>query len=213
MPLAAVTAGRRTGSRDRSRTPADIPCGAAARRAAATRARTPPVPARRADQALRAGARVDYVRRMSLSPQDLRRVPLLSDLREKELSRLANILKERRLEARRPIIVEGGGGIAFFMMLDGRATVRVGDEVRAELGPGDFFGEQALLDDGAPRSAAVVAETEVRCLGMSAWEFPSFVRDHPPIAWKLLQTLAGRLREGREREGRLRAAGTTTAPA
>jgi CRP/FNR family transcriptional regulator len=162
---------------------------------------------------LRAGARVDYVRRMSLSSQDLRRVPLLSDLREKELSRLANILKERRIDAGRPIIVEGGGGIAFFMMLDGRATVRVGEEVRAELGPGDFFGEQALLDDGAPRSAAIVAETDVRCLGMSAWEFPSFVRDHPPIAWKLLQTLAARLREGREREGRLRAAGTTTAPA
>ena len=143
---------------------------------------------------------------MSLSADDLRRVPLLSDLKDKELSRLASVLKDRRIDAGRPIIVEGSGGIAFFIMLDGQATVRVGEEVRATLGPGDFFGEQALLDDGAPRSAAIVAETDVRCVGMSAWEFPSFVRDHPEIAWKLLQTLAVRLREGREREAGIRAA-------
>ena len=147
---------------------------------------------------------------MSLSADDLRRVPLLSDLKDKELGRLASLLKERVIDPGRPIIVEGGGGIAFFMLLDGQATVRVGDEVRAKLGPGDFFGEQALLDDGAPRSAAIVAETEARCAGMTAWEFPSFVRDHPEIAWKLLQTLAVRLREGRGREAELRA---TTAPA
>jgi CRP-like cAMP-binding protein len=150
---------------------------------------------------------------MTLAPEDLRRVPLLSELREKELSRLANILKERAISAGRPIIVEGGGGIAFFMMLEGRATIRVGEEVRAEIGPGEFFGEQALLLDGAPRSAAVVAETDVRCVGMSAWEFPSFVRDHPPIAWKLLQTLAARLAEGRVREGELRSSSGATAPA
>ncbi len=151
---------------------------------------------------------------MTLSPDDLRRVPLLANLRDKEIVRLSNILKERTIAPGRSIIVEGGGGIAFFMMLDGRATVRVGDEPRATLGPGDFFGEQALLDDGALRSATIVADTDVRCAGMSAWEFPSFVRDHPDVAWTLLQTLAVRLREGRAREAELRAAaGTNPAPA
>jgi CRP-like cAMP-binding protein len=149
---------------------------------------------------------------MSLTPDDLRRVPLLADLRDKEYTRLAQLLKERTIDPGRSIIVEGGGGIAFFIMLDGRAAVRVGDEVRATLGPGDFFGEQALLEEGASRSATIVADTEVRCAGMSAWEFPSFVREHPEVAWKLLQALAVRLREGRQREAELRAAaaGTTT---
>jgi CRP/FNR family transcriptional regulator len=151
---------------------------------------------------------------MTLSPDDLRRVPLLAGLRDKEFSRLAQVLKERTVEPGRAIVVEGGGGIAFFIMLEGRATVRVGDEARATLGPGDYFGEQALLDDGAARSAAIVADTDVRCAGMSAWEFPSFVKEHPEVAWKLLQTLAVRLREGRVREAELRAAAAaTTAPA
>jgi len=151
---------------------------------------------------------------MTLSPDDLRRVPLLANLRDKETARLAQILKERTVDPGRSVIVEGGGGIAFFIMIEGRATVRVGEEERAKLGPGDFFGEQALLDDGAARSATIVAETDVRCAGMSAWEFPSFVRDHPDVAWKLLQTLAVRLREGRAREAELRAAaGAASAPA
>ncbi len=143
---------------------------------------------------------------MTITPEDLRRVPLLAELRDREIARLAHDLKERVIEAGRPIIVEGGGGIAFFMMLDGTATVRVGEEVRATLHAGDYFGEQALLDSGAPRSATIVAETDVRCAGMSAWEFPPFVRDHPDVSWKLLQTLAGRLREGRTREAGLQVA-------
>jgi len=72
--------------------------------------------------------------------------------------------------------------------------VSVGDRVVRALGPGDYFGEMALLD-GDQRSATVTADTELRCLGMTSWNFKSFVQDNPSVAWALLQSLAGRLRE------------------
>jgi len=74
----------------------------------------------------------------------------------------------------------------------------VGGETRRSLGPGDWFGEIALIDQG-PRSASVVAATELRCQGMSAWEFRPFVQNHPEVAWPLLQALVGRLREAEAR--------------
>ena len=65
------------------------------------------------------------------------------------------------------------------------------------LGPGDWLGEIALIDDG-PRSATVTAKDEVRAAGMTAWQFKPFVLEHPEVAWQLLQTLAGHLREARK---------------
>jgi CRP/FNR family transcriptional regulator len=136
---------------------------------------------------------------MSITPDELRRVPLLRDLGDKELARLAGDVSERTIPAGRPIMTEGSGGIGFFMILEGRATVNVGDTVRATLGVGDHVGELALLDGDAPRTASVVAETDVRCAGMTAWQFRPFVKDHPTVAWGLLQTLAERLREANRR--------------
>ncbi len=60
--------------------------------------------------------------------------------------------------------------------------------------PGDSFGEMALIDEG-PRSATIVAATDLRCLALSAWDFKPFVEEHPSIAWALLRTLARRLRD------------------
>jgi CRP/FNR family transcriptional regulator len=67
------------------------------------------------------------------------------------------------------------------------------------LGPGDYFGEIALIDEG-PRSATVTAATDMRCRGMAAWEFRPFVVEHPEVAWTILQTLAARLREVETRQ-------------
>jgi CRP/FNR family transcriptional regulator len=66
------------------------------------------------------------------------------------------------------------------------------------LGPGDYFGEIALIDNG-PRSATIVATTDLRCRGMTAWEFRPFVQEHPEMAWHLLESLVARLREAEER--------------
>src|SRR4051794_13566676 len=100
---------------------------------------------------------------MSITLADLRRVALLTELEDKELTRLAKDLTERTIPSGTPIVSEGRGGIGFFMILDGNATVQVGNEVRATLGPGDFIGELALLDGDNPRTATVLADGDVRC--------------------------------------------------
>ena len=89
--------------------------------------------------------------------------------------------------------MEGSGGAAFFLIDSGEATVsRKGVHV-ANLGPGDYFGEIALID-GGPRSATVTAATDLVCYGLTFWEFRPLIERNGPIAWKLLQALAKRLR-------------------
>ena len=69
----------------------------------------------------------------------------------------------------------------------------------ATLGPGEFFGEMALVDDG-PRSASIFADSELTTLVISKWEFRPLVKSHPELAWKLIEHLVVRLRE--EQTGR-----------
>lgn len=130
----------------------------------------------------------------------LRRVPLFARIGDRELGRLANQLNERSFQEGATVVTEGTPGVGFFMVLDGSATVSVGGVVRRTLGPGDHFGEVALLDEG-PRTATIVAATDMRCVGLTAWEFKPFVENHPAVAWPLLQELAGRLRSA-EQAGR-----------
>jgi len=75
----------------------------------------------------------------------------------------------------------------------GEASVSVHGGERDKLGPGDYFGEIALIDEGA-RSATVTADSELRCYGLTSWEFRPLVEGNASIAWKLLETMAKRLR-------------------
>jgi len=124
----------------------------------------------------------------------LRQVPLFSELGDRELERLAGHFKERTFPEGSAVTEEGGTGTGFFIVADGNATVSVGGEERATLGPGDFFGEIALVDEGT-RSATIMAATDLRCYGLTAWEFRPFVEEHPQVAWPLLKQMARRLRE------------------
>jgi CRP-like cAMP-binding protein len=128
----------------------------------------------------------------------LKRVSLFSGVRDKELGRLAKVMRESRFNEGEAITTEGRSGVGFFLIEDGNATVSLRGEIVRTLGPGDHFGEIALIDEG-PRSASVTATTDLRCRGMAAWEFRSFVQEHPEVAWPLLQTLASRLRDAEER--------------
>jgi CRP-like cAMP-binding protein len=117
----------------------------------------------------------------------LKRVPLFSDLDGKELEQIANSMKQRTFSAGQEIAVEGQSGVGFFVIEDGQAKVTVhGDEVRT-LGPGDYFGEVALITQGA-RTATVTADTDLKTYGMTFWEFRPLVEDTPSLAWKLLQS-------------------------
>lgn len=123
----------------------------------------------------------------------LGRVPLFSGIKPKELKKLSKRMTERSFNEGDEITKEGESGIGFFVIEDGNATVSVRGKIVRTLGPGEHFGEVALIDSG-PRSATIVASTDLRCRGMSAWEFRPFVEEHPEVAWALLETLVGRLR-------------------
>ena len=124
----------------------------------------------------------------------LQRVRLFADLDKRELEHIALSFKERRFPAGQTVIREGSGGAAFFVIESGEATVTIGGEPRASLGPGDYFGEIALIDEGA-RIATIVASTELLCYGLTLWEFRPLVEENGVIGWKLLQTLARELRD------------------
>jgi CRP/FNR family transcriptional regulator, cyclic AMP receptor protein len=136
---------------------------------------------------------------MSAPVDALRKVPIFAELNEDDLRHLANQMKERRFAEGKPMTSEGSGGAGFFVISEGNATVSVGGEAKATLGPGDYFGEVALIDEGT-RSATITAATDVTAYGMTPWEFRPFVEDHPQVAWALLKTLAQRLRAAQASE-------------
>jgi CRP/FNR family cyclic AMP-dependent transcriptional regulator len=135
---------------------------------------------------------------MSAPVELVQGVPLFADLDRKELQGLANSMKERTFRSGQTIASEGQSGIGFFVIAEGTANVSQGGEDRATLGPGDYFGEIALIDDGL-RTASVTADSELKAYGLTAWEFRPLVESNASIAWKLLKTMAVRLREA---EGR-----------
>lgn len=121
-------------------------------------------------------------------------VPLFEGLSKRELSVIYRAARRNEYPAGRTIVTEGASGVAFHLVLSGRARVTVGGRSRASLGPGDFFGELSLLDRG-PRSATVTAETGVLTLSMTSWEFLPLLDDHPKMSRKVLAEMARRLRD------------------
>lgn len=123
----------------------------------------------------------------------LRRVQLFADMDKRQSEQIARLLKERPFAKGETVIMEGSGGAAFFFIDSGEAIVSVKGVAVATLGPGDYFGEIALID-GGPRSATVTAATDLVCYGLTFWEFRPLVERNGAIGWKLLQALAKRLR-------------------
>jgi len=124
----------------------------------------------------------------------LARVPLFSACSKKELQTIARASDEVRVPAGKVLVEEGRPGHEFFLILDGKASVKRGKKKIADLGPGQYFGEMALLDRG-PRSATVVADTDMDVLVLGQREFAGVIDEVPTMAHKLLTTMAQRLRE------------------
>jgi phosphoenolpyruvate synthase/pyruvate phosphate dikinase len=123
----------------------------------------------------------------------VQRVSLFADMDRRQAEQIARLLKERRFAKGETVIMEGSGGAAFFLIDSGEATVTRKGEVLGTMGPGDHFGEIAMIDAG-PRSATVTAATDLVCYGLTFWEFRPLVERNGTIAWKILQALAKRLR-------------------
>lgn len=123
----------------------------------------------------------------------LRKVPLFAGLDEKELQEIAASMRERRFSEGDTVTQEGAGGVGFFVVEEGRADVSVGGEIKGSVGPGDYFGEIALINE-SPRTATLTAATDMLCYGMTPWDFRPLVESNSTIAWKLLTAMAEKMR-------------------
>jgi CRP/FNR family cyclic AMP-dependent transcriptional regulator len=124
----------------------------------------------------------------------LAEVPLFAACSKKDLQLVAKRAEDVKVEAGKVLVSEGAAGAEFFVILDGEATVaRHGQEV-ARLGPGQFFGDLALLDR-APRNATITAATPMELVVLGQREFSALIDEVPGFAHKLLAGLARRLRE------------------
>ena len=124
----------------------------------------------------------------------LAKVLLFSGCNRKELGQIASLATEIDVPEGKVLAKEGAPGREFYVILDGKAKVSIGGRQVAMLGPSDFFGEMALLDQG-PRVATVVAETPMEVAVLDPREFSTLVEEHPGVARKILKVMAQRLRE------------------
>ena len=132
-------------------------------------------------------------------PQDekirhLRKVPILEACTQRQLRAVAAISRVVEAPAGAVVTLRGQPGDAFFLILDGSAWVVLSQRQRHRLGPGDFFGEMALLD-GEPRSATVVAETALRLLVIGRDKFWTLLETVPDLTRKIMVTLSRRVRK------------------
>ena len=129
---------------------------------------------------------------MSVTLDALQKVPFLAHVPRKDLDGLAQTMAEREARPGKEVVTQGKGGVAFFLILEGQATVVVDGEERRTLGPGDHFGEIALIVPDIPRTSTVRADSEMRLAALTAWNFKPFVMQNPDVAWSLLEELAKR---------------------
>lgn len=128
----------------------------------------------------------------------LNRVLMFRNLNQRQIKFLAQQFTEREYAADEAIITQGEVGIGFYVLVAGHAqamrTLPDGEKVVVNtFGPGDFFGELALLDDG-PRTASVVATEPTTCLLLTRWDFLAVLRDDAETAIGVLQAVARRFR-------------------
>src|SRR5688500_8500696 len=115
---------------------------------------------------------------MAQAPVELLgRVPLFSGLGRRELDRVASSIKVRRFQKGDTLTSEGRGGVGFFFIEEGEADVTVHGDERAKLGPGEYFGEIALITE-SDRTATITAETVMLCYGMTMWDFRPLVESN-----------------------------------
>ena len=130
--------------------------------------------------------------RTSSAEQFFAKVPLFAGLPKRYLRRLGSLVSVVDVEAGRVFIREGETGREFFVVMSGDAEIRKGDQVVAFRGPNEFFGEISLLLD-RPRSATVVARTDMTLEVIERRDFRQLLTEHPELYEPLLTATAERL--------------------
>ena len=125
---------------------------------------------------------------------DIKQAKLFAGLPDSEVRSVEKQLKVVSHPAGHEIVVRGEGGVGFMIITEGAVTVQTASGRTRKLGAGDSFGEMALLDHEG-RSATVKADTEVTLATIPEWNFKPFLKEHPEVAYRLLQTLSRRIRQ------------------
>ena len=128
-----------------------------------------------------------------MDEERLKAIPLFAGLNRKERRALAPRADEVELEQGRVIVREGEWAYEFFAIEEGTAEVRRGEQLLAELGPGDFFGEMGLVGD-TRRNANVIASSPLRVVVMTAQAFRQTSRELPEVADKIRAAIEERCR-------------------
>jgi len=124
----------------------------------------------------------------------LKKVPIFSDLPRKELEWISRSLKERVYEPGAVIVKQGDPGVGFFLSAEGNVEVTHNSDKLREMGPGEFFGEMALMEDRT-RTATVTAKTRTKCLQLVRWDFRALLKENPELAVKMLEVVVRRMRD------------------
>jgi voltage-gated potassium channel len=131
----------------------------------------------------------------------LRSIPLFADLSARSLGHVAEATKEVEVAAGHVLVQPGTKGTGMFFIADGTAVVETKGRHR-ELGPGDFFGELALMRHDSTRTGRVRAKTPLRCLALDRPSFRKLVAEHPEVGASLLEIALARLAENAAAAGR-----------
>jgi CRP/FNR family transcriptional regulator, cyclic AMP receptor protein len=123
---------------------------------------------------------------------------LFDGFAKKDIAAIINYATEVGHPEGKVIVIEERPGVGFHLLLEGTAAVSVKGRKLRTLGPGDSFGDIAVID-GGPRSASVTAESELVTLSLAPWEFKPLILAHPQLAYKLLLKLCALLREAEKR--------------
>jgi CRP/FNR family cyclic AMP-dependent transcriptional regulator len=132
------------------------------------------------------------------SGEGLHDLPVFADCSEKAMRRLANLGTHITVAAGHWLTKTGIPGTEVLMVVSGQATCLVRGVEEARFGPGDFFGEVAALD-GGPRTASVIADTDMEILVFTGNEFEMLVKSSPEVAHRILKAMAHRLRRANDR--------------
>ena len=133
---------------------------------------------------------------MSVETGRLRALPLFAGIDGGELEELAASAELRTAEPGDVLAREGASGYTFFVIADGTVDVDRGGELLETLGPGDFFGEMAIVGEGR-RNATVTAASPVEVVVLFGTEFRSLEDEHPEAAQRIRKKVAERLARAR----------------
>lgn len=129
----------------------------------------------------------------------LRGVQLFEGLDDKALAHIARQARPYHFAEGEAVIDADSSGRfgRLYTVVSGTAEARIRDETVATFGPGEYFGEMSVLD-GSPRSATIIATSDLETLGLSAWNMRTLMREEPDIAMHVIETLVARLRKVNE---------------